>query len=146
MSHSDKLIQFSAMTVDIFPRNIKKMCFILYDYFEITIDISVTCGKHCFLGERLIVHNGKLGKFDVLHPRDRPRTPSLPVELNVISGVSICTSTCHRNNSAYMGYLQTLIKRFENTLTFLYLHSDKCWSKLLIVCIQIVNNKTRLVK
>ena len=69
------------------------MCFILYDHFEITIKISVTCSKNCFLGERLIVHNGKLGKFDVLHPCDRPRTPSLPVELNVISGVSICTGT-----------------------------------------------------
>lgn len=49
-----------------------------------------TCGEHSFFGQSLVVYDGELGQFDVLHPSDGTSVASsLPVELNVVSGVSI---------------------------------------------------------
>lgn len=52
---------------------------------------ELTCGKHSFSGQSLVVDDGELRQLDVLHPSDGTCiTSSLPVELNVISGVSVC--------------------------------------------------------
>lgn len=37
---------------------------------DLTLYDSLTCGKHSFLGEGLVVYDGELGQFDVLHPSD----------------------------------------------------------------------------
>lgn len=50
----------------------------------------VTCGKHRLRWEGLVVYDGELGQLDVFHPGDGAGVaPSLPVELDVVSRVSI---------------------------------------------------------
>lgn len=59
---------------------------------------SVTCGEHGFLGKRLVVDDGELRQLDVLHSSDGAWiTSSLPVELDVVGGVSIWEKAKEQN-------------------------------------------------
>ncbi len=49
---------------------------------------ALTCGKDDILGNELMVHDGELGQFDLIHPR-HGIVFSSPVELNVICSVTI---------------------------------------------------------
>ena len=49
-----------------------------------------TCGKDYVSGHQLVIDDGELRQLDPRHPRYR-RLASLPVELDVVCGVAICT-------------------------------------------------------
>lgn len=51
---------------------------------------SITCGENSFLGEGLVIYDGELGQLDVLHSGHGALVASsLPVELDVVGGVSV---------------------------------------------------------
>lgn len=53
-----------------------------------------TCGKDYVPGDQLVINNGELRQLDPRHPR-HGRLASLPVELDVVCGVAICTRRKH---------------------------------------------------
>lgn len=48
----------------------------------------ITCGEHHVPGDEFVIHDGKLGQFDLVHPRHGV-VASSPVELNVVCGVTV---------------------------------------------------------
>lgn len=49
---------------------------------------DITCGEDHVLRDELVIHDGELGQFDLVHP-SHSVVASPPVELNVVCGVTI---------------------------------------------------------
>lgn len=57
--------------------------------FLFSLLLAITCGEDDILGDELMIHNGELGQFNLVHPR-HSIVSSSPVELNVICSITIC--------------------------------------------------------
>lgn len=55
---------------------------------ESCLFLAITCGEDDILGNKLMIHNGELGQFNLVHPC-YSIVSSSPVELNVICSVTI---------------------------------------------------------
>lgn len=65
----------------------------------------ITCCKDGLLGQSLIVDDGELRQFDVLHSSHRAAVATtLPVELNVVSGVTIWRLENNRGTWSLIGF------------------------------------------
>lgn len=53
------------------------------------VSLNPTCGKDDVPGNQFVVDDGELRELDPRHPRHRGLS-SLPVELDVVRGVSVC--------------------------------------------------------
>lgn len=70
-------------------------------FMHLSLSVTITCGEDDILGDELMIHNGELGQFNLVHPR-HSIVSSSPVELNVICSVTIWEGTENRN---YWGLL-----------------------------------------
>lgn len=51
-------------------------------------NLLVTCGEDDILGDEIVIHDGKLRQFDLVHPCHSIVSPP-PVELDVVCSVAI---------------------------------------------------------
>lgn len=58
-------------------------------YIYIYVYSNITCGENNILGYELMIHNGELGKFNLVYSCHSISSSS-PVEFNVICSVTIC--------------------------------------------------------
>lgn len=50
--------------------------------------VAITCGEDNVLRDELMIHNGELGQFNLIHP-GHSIVSSSPVELDVICSITI---------------------------------------------------------